>query len=690
MADIVSPQIVVREFSLDDFVPPVSSTTGAMAGVFAWGPVGERVLVNSEADLVAKFGRPSDLNGETWLALSSFLAYGAPAWVSRAANTTSSNGAIGTLSAFANTAAVANVVAMVVESDADYATKDGTFDPNALWVARYPGALGNSLRVSAVYDAASYKSTINLASFGSTGATFSITVGSNVATIALADVSVTNANTDGQSIASKIAVTDVIEVGNSTIGKQLMKVSGALVINAQGNTTVGNCTITVPLEDPLTLHSDYTTTAGLTRSWEFAPLVGVAPGQSQYVLAHGNVAANDELHVVVVDEGGKFTGVPGQVLEVYKSLSRATDAKGLDNGSIYYKTVINQQSKYVRWCNDDASATSANAASVASASTTEPVSLRMTGGADGADEATVSIAVLAQAWDLFRDKEDVDISLLITGKSLGGVNGAQLANYLIDNIAEPRMDCVVYASPTKDDVVNNSGEELSAVQTFQADLRSSSYLFPDTGYKQMYDRYNDVYRWVPLCGDCAGLTARTDYTNDPWWAPAGVERGILKNVIRLAYSPSLADRDVLYPLGVNPVFNKKGFGPVLYGNRTHLGVVSAFQDLNIRRLFIYLEKGIAKMAEAYMFRFNDAFTRQQFVSTVTPYLRDVQGRRGIRDFRVRCDDTNNTDEVIRQDKFVADMIILPNRAIAAIQLNFVAVGTSVTFSEIVSNNIQFG
>lgn len=686
---MVSPGIRVREFNLDLVVPAVSSTTGALAGVFRWGPVGVPSLIDSEAALAARYGRPSDLNGETWFSAQSFLAYGAPIWISRAANTITSNGTAGALTAIANTGAVSNLVAQVVLSDDDYVNKDGDFDTNVVFVARYPGALGNSLRVSAVYSATDYGSAINLASFGNTGATLSVNVGSNTAVITLTDVSVTAANTDGQNLAAKIAVTDVLEIGNTTVGKQRMKVTGALTVNAQGNTTAGNCTITVPLEDPLSLHTDYSSAVSLTRYWEFYSLVGVAPGQSQFVLQNGNTAANDQMHLVVVDDGGKFTGVPGTVLEVFKSLSRAVDAKGLDNGSIYAKTVINQQSQYIRWANDLADAPSANAATVASSSTTEPVILTLNSGADGADEDTVPVSVLAAAWDIFRSKDDYDVSLLVTGKARGGIGGEQMANYLIDNIAEPRMDCVVYASPEQDDVVNNRGNELADVLAFNNNVRDSSYCFVDTGYKQQYDQYNDVYRWVPLCGDCAGLTARTDYTNDPWWAPAGFNRGALKNVVRLAYSPNQADRDVLYPVGVNPVVNFKGQGVTLFGNRTRLNVVSAFQDLNIRRLFIVLEKAISEMAKAFLFEFNDPFTQAQFRNTVTPYLRDVQGRRGIRDFRVRCDSTNNTDEVIRQDRFVGDIIVLPNRAIAFISLNFVAVGTSVTFSEIQSQNIQF-
>lgn len=690
MGNQVSPGIQVREFNLDLVVPSVSTTTGAAAGVFRWGPVGERVLIDNEQHLASRFGTPTSFNAETWFSISSFLAYGAPSWVVRGANTTTTNAAISTLSALANTTSVANVIAQTVLNDDDYLHKDGTFDSAVEYVARYPGAIGNSLRISSVFTANAFTSVINLATYGTAGATLNINVGANAAVITLNAASVTLANSNASTILSLLSVSDLLAFGNSQIGKQNIQVSATPTVNSQGNTTTGNTTITIPLAEFLSLYSSWSSNTTLTRYWEFYPLVGKPPGQSQYQLNNGNVSANDELHLVVVDEDGLFTGVPGEVLEVYRALSRSTDAVGLDNGSIYYKTVINQQSAYIRWTNDNASAVSNTAVNQVSSSLQSVLDINLAGGTDGASEANVAVGDIARAWNFYLSKEDVDISLIITGKGIGGIDGEQITNYIVDNIAEPRMDCVVYASPSITDVVNNKGNELTAVSAYNTFLRDSSYLFVDTGYKLMYDIYNDVNRWIPLNGDMAGLTARTDYTNDPWWAPAGFNRGTLKNVVKLAYSPPHPDRDVLYPVGVNPVVTFKAQGTVLYGNRTRLNVVSAFQDLNIRRLFIVLEKAIAEMAQAFLFEFNDAFTRAQFVNTVTPYLRDIQGRRGIVRFLVRCDETNNTEEVVRQDRFVGDLIIQPNRAIAFISLNFVAVGASVTFSEIESQNIQFG
>jgi phage tail sheath protein FI len=273
-----------------------------------------------------------------------------------------------------------------------------------------------------------------------------------------------------------------------------------------------------------------------------------------------------------------------------------------------------------------------------------------------------------------------DIDRLATDRPKSGVD---LANYIIDNICEVRKDCVAFISPTKNDVVNNVGGELDAVLAFKNDIRSTSYAMVDSGYKYMYDKYNDVYRWVPINGDIAGLCVRTDSTNDPWWSPAGFNRGNLKNVIKLAYNPSKAHRDQLYKAGVNPVVAFPGQGIVLFGDKTALNKPSAFDRINVRRLFIVLEKAIATAAKFTLFEFNDEFTRAQFRNLVIPYLRDVKGRRGITDFLVVCDGTNNTAEVIDRNEFVGDIYIKPARSINFIQLNFVAVRTGVAFSEIV-------
>jgi len=303
------------------------------------------------------------------------------------------------------------------------------------------------------------------------------------------------------------------------------------------------------------------------------------------------------------------------------------------------------------------------------------------GGSDDA-ESVIAPAKIMTAYDKFASAEDIDISLVLGGRATGG-SGQLVANYIIDNICEYRKDCVAFVSPNNTDTVNVPGQELTKLKTFRNLLRASSYAVLDSGHKYQYDKYNDVYRWVPLNGDIAGLCVRTDSVRDPWFSPAGFNRGNIKNIVKLAYNPDKADRDELYKVDINPVVNFPGQGVVLFGDKTLLGRPSAFDRINVRRLFIVLEKAIATAAKSALFEFNDDFTRASFRNLVEPYLRDIQGRRGIYDFRVVCDTTNNTPEVIDRNEFRGDIYIKPARSINFIQLNFVAVRTGVEFEEIV-------
>jgi phage tail sheath protein FI len=327
-----------------------------------------------------------------------------------------------------------------------------------------------------------------------------------------------------------------------------------------------------------------------------------------------------------------------------------------------------------------------NAGSAAAATTfgggAQPVVESFINGSDG---SAGTAGEYQRAYDLFKSAEDVDVSIILGGSSVSAT-----AVHLINNIAEYRKDCVVCLSPEQADVVNNTsyvGAEVDDSVTFRNTLPSSSYAVLDSGYKYQYDKYNDVYRWVPLNGDTAGTMARTDQVRDPWYSPAGLTRGRIKNVVKLAFNPNKTDRDQLYKNGINPVVTFPGEGTILFGDRTLLASPSAFDRINVRRLFIVLEKAIAIAARQSLFEFNDPFTRSQFVSLVEPFLRDVQGRRGITDFRVVCDETNNTPEIIDRNEFVGDIYIKPARSINFIQLNFVAVRTGVEFDEVVG---QFG
>jgi hypothetical protein len=679
----VSPGVNVREFDLTTIVPTVSTTEAGIAGVFRWGPLDQRFLVDSENELVRVFGKPTNFNSETWFTASSFLAYGNKLWVVRVGDTSNTDANVGVHTAYANVGAVANAELHIVKNEDDYLEKDGTFDTDVLYVARYPGALGNSLRIAVCDTANSFQSNLVLSNSSVTG-NLSINVGSNSATVSFVPAGagvIADANTLATTLISSLSVGDLIEFGNNIIGRQYLKVT-SIPATPTTNSTVASVAIT--FEDPLRLAYNQSTN-NVIRYWEFYNKVDVAPGQSDYVAAFGNTSANDELHVVIVDEGGKFSGTPGTILEVYKNLSRATDAKNSDNQSNYYKTVLNEQSNYVWYANDRSNATSATAAAIASATNSKPLSVEFVAGSDGSDETAVPVGTLALGYDLFAKTDEVDISLVLQGKARGGAAGGQLANYIIDNVCEVRKDCVAFISPDKNDVVNNVGYEAEDIVEFRNTLTSTSYAVLDTGYKYVLDKYNNVNRYVPLNGDIAGLCVRTDNTNDPWWSPAGLNRGIIKNVVKLAYNPSLADRDILYKAGVNPVCSFAGQGTILYGDKTLLAKPSAFDRINVRRLFIVLEKAIATAAKYTLFEFNDDFTRAQFRNMVNPYLRDVKGRRGIYDFLVICDETNNTPVVVDRNEFIGTILIKPARSINFITLNFVAVPTGVQFSEVAGN-----
>lgn len=410
-------------------------------------------------------------------------------------------------------------------------------------------------------------------------------------------------------------------------------------------------------------------------TWTYAGEFDSIPGTSEW--ASDRNSSNDELHIIVLDTNGSISGVAGTILEKYPFVSKASDAKNSDGSSNYYKEAINTRSKYLWWGGHLAAnwGTAATGA-VAYTSMVAAYTSTLSGGIDSA----VTTGNINTAYSLFANADSIDISLIMAGAT----TGATIPNHLI-SIAESRKDCLVFVSPEFGDVVNNSGNEAADIATTADSYTKSSFAVMDSGWKYQYDKYNDVYRWVPLNGDIAGLCVRTDNERDPWFSPAGLNRGIIKNVVRLAWNPTQAERDTIYKKGVNSVVTFPGEGTILYGDKTLLNRPSAFDRINVRRLFIVLEKSIAKAARSSLFEFNDEFTRAAFVNLVEPYLRNVQGRRGIYDFRVVCDSTNNTGEVIDQNQFVGDIYIKPARSINYIQLNFVAVRTGVNFYEIVGS-----
>ena len=601
----VSPGINVSEIDLSTVVPAVASTEGAIAGVFRWGPLNQRVLVTSEVNLATRFGKPTSHNAETFFTAADFLAYGNKLYVARVASATAYN------------AGTAN--AQISTADEALANTDAEF------IARYPGTLGNSLKIAICENSANFSSAI-------TG--IDLALGATTAVI-----------TDY----ALLVAGDILRVGSNAIGYQ------DLVVSATPATSTVTFTTKYKLSTALS-------SATGQRKWGSYKNVNGAPST-------GNI------HVVVIDEDGFVTGTEGVVLEVFENVSITSTAKSESGATNYYKDVINAQSAYI-WA-------TGSTQTVADTAPFDNTYVSLAGGTDGADETAITLAALATGYDLFVSPEDIDVSLILQGKAMHGTDDTGVANYIIDNICEVRKDCIVFVSPAYADVVSNPNGEVVAMVAYRDALSNSSYAFIDSGYKYRYDKYNDLYRYTPLNGDIAGLAVRTDNNRDPWFSPAGYNRGLIKNVVKLAFNPNKAQRDILYPKDINPVITQPGQGTLLFGDKTALGLPSAFDRINVRRLFIILEKAIARAAKTTLFEFNDEFTRAQFKNIVEPFLRDVQGRRGIYDFRVICDDTNNTGEVIDRNEFIGDIYIKPAKSINFIQLNFVAVRTGVEFEEIV-------
>lgn len=633
----VSPGVNVSEIDLTTVIPAVSTTEAGIAGHFRWGPVNKETLISTEDALVQQYGKPNSATATDFFTAANFLAYGNALYVVRAENSTMTN-------AHCN---AANTAVTRVDNDDDYEENHSSGTTGVgRFIAKYPGALGNSLKVSLCPSADAFSSTLS--------GTFSVT--SNTTTV-----------TFSANQASVLTVGDILEIGSPTGVKQDRRVSA---IAANGTS--------------VTLESRYTgdtlaANTSLTRKWEYAGNVDKAPGTSQW--ATNNGASTDEMHMVVVDEDGLWTGTKGQVLEVFQNASMARDGKTEQGGSSYYKDVINNQSRYLWWANNSSIGTNADsdaAGGTTFTGSTTPLTDSLVNGLDG---SAATAANLITAYDRFKSTEDIDLSFI-----LAAGNGQTVVTHLIDNIAAVRKDLLVCLSPTRASVVNNStyeGKEAEDVVAYRDSLPSTSYATMDSAWKYQYDKYNDVYRYVPANGDTAGLMVQTDTIRDPWFSPAGFNRGNMKNVIKLAWNPKKAERDTLYKNGVNPVVTFPGRGTVLYGDKTLLAKPSAFDRINVRRLFIVLEKAISTAANFTLFEFNDSFTRAQFKNLVEPFLRDVQGRRGIFDFRVVCDETNNTGEVIDRNEFIGDIYIKPARSINFIQLNFVAVRTGVEFSEVV-------
>ena len=634
MAFSVSPSVIVREVDASQTVPGAATAPAALAGIFKWGPVNDPILITSENDLVDRFGKPTDDNYETFFTASDFLAYSNALYVVRADD------------------ASATASGTTIDVDPELSVY-AAFD------AKYPGALGNSIEVSWA-TASGFETPIAAAGDINANAISNTAVNQTIAFNSSA-VSFEVANTV---TLPTVDAGDVMVIGNPSIGYQELVVLASVVTDVEETFGTGNTavTATIAFNQALTFTSRYTlaetdlSKLSFEKKWSYNSTFGVAPKANH-------------LHVAVIDKDGGITGTPGNILEAFDNLSTTAGSTNAQGATNYYPTVIENSSSWIKL---------ANSAVIGTGSQTVNAYETMSAGTDGSTETTATLASLAFAYDTFKNANEIDISLVLQGK---GDDNANLANYIVSNVADYRKDCVAFLSPSKEAVVDElkTNTKMTNAIAYRNKVQNSSYWFMDSGYKYRYDKFNDSYRWTPLNGDMAGLASRVE----SFESPAGYRKGVIKNVVKLAFNPSKPQRDQLYSADVNPVMSQTGRGIVLFGDKTGLGTASAFDRLNVRRLFIAVEKSIATAAESFLFEFNDDFSQTQFKNIVDPFLRDIQGRRGIIDFRVVSDSTVNTPEVIDQNKFRASIFIKPARSINVIELTFVATRTGVEFDEIV-------
>ena len=734
MSFLVSPGVHVKEIDLTNVVPSVDTTIGAIAGPFEKGPVSSVTLVGSEAELLKNFGKPTADNFEWWFTASNFLKYSNALKVVRAE------------SAIVNAGESSGV--LVRDSDhyitSFYATTgDGQSSTND-WLARHAGTQGNSIGIELCPSATAYEqdcgvgnlvngagavgdTSITVDDADASGFAFqvgdmikfhtndSVTATSNGA-ISTASVNLTvDANSGTITTGMRVIAAGIDEVvtvktvtsqtalildKKITISDNVSMAFSAYASVESGDTqyevtSISSETLSIRLKDDADsggLQTIIPDNSYITRRWRFSDLFDAAPRQSEYNRVNGR-GTGDEVHIVVFDTTGLISGhdvnTAGQrsnsVLERYSNLSKNSSAKGPQGDSIYYPTVLLNQSDWIYWGDHLAAGTNWGTDTTSAYTELKPITtVSLTGGTD---DYAVTAGELELAYDKFADTESENINLVLGGPSSGVTNtaaGQDTHVTMITSLVEGRKDCVGFVSPYRSATVaiaNTTTATENVTEAFEL-CPSSSYMVFDSCYKYMYDKYNDTYRHVPMNGDTAGLCAYTDGVADPWYSPAGYNRGNVRGAIKLSYNPSKSQRDQLYRFRVNPVVNFPGQGVVLFGDKTALAKPSAFDRINVRRLFLVLEKAISTASKYQLFEFNDEFPRAQFRNMVEPFLRDVQGRRGITDFKVVADSSNNTGEVVDRNEFIGDIYIKPARAINFITLNFIATRTGVAFSEV--------
>lgn len=704
---MLSPGVQVVEKDFTNIVPAVSTTTGAFAGEFRWGPVMSPTLVSSENEVVQRFGAPNDATSMSFFSAANFLSYASSLYLTRVSTAAQANAvSAGTAVAINNIDSYENV------------HESGNNDAYGPFAAKYPGTLGNSLKVSMAddvsftnwtykeqFDGAPAAGELHLIVIDEDGVITGL-AGSVLEKFAFLGKASNARRSDGTNAYYKFVINnsskwiywmdhpvgadwgteagpfDTFSALASTVSTSSGSVSGTTVtINTaavHGLTT--DDTVTVTGVAPAGYNGTYEVTVTDTDTFTYTK-AGIKSGS--LTLTNGATLNTSGLTVTVLTTGVAHTLATGDSVTISGASVSGYDGTFIvtvvdANTFTYVMTNIANANQLSGTLANGSTLTFGAIATQGTVTVGIPETYSLNGGVDGYGATAGEIQ---NAYALYNDAERYDISLIVMGKA-----DAPTAAYVINNVAETRKDCVVFISPqdvsTGEILVGTGSTVAEEMVAYRNSLPSTSYAVMDSGFKYQYDRYNDVYRWVPLNADVAGICARTDFTNDPWFSPGGYTRGQVKNIVKLAFNPNLTSRDLLYKSGINPVVSFPGQGTVLFGDKTLLAKPSAFDRINVRRLFIVLEKAIATAAKYQLFEFNDQFTRAQFRSLVEPFLRDVQGRRGIFDFRVICDETNNTGEVIDGNRFVADIFIKPARSINFISLNFIAVRTNVSFEEV--------
>ena len=752
----LSPGVTVIEKDFSSIIPAVSTSAGAYAGVFSWGPVAEPTTVTSEDVLVEKFGKPNDLTFKSFFSAANFLAYTNNLIVNRAETNGMRNAVV---SAFGEVLDVAfttygsgykpghattvvfsapqtaggttatgtvilsggAVTAFSISGGSGYVTTptvtigvpDVAGGVQAIATATISGGSVNAITIVTAGSGYLNAPTVTIAAAPGGGTTATATT--TIATSSISKISITN----GGSGYTAVPTVTITASNTGTYGVPTAATGVTAILSANSGVKVKNS------QDYLANFRDYQQSVYGMFAAKYAGSLGNgiqvilidnavwtwalantsnstaaliinsfsgAPGTSAQATTKS--VPNDELHILVLDSNtGTWTGIASSVLEKFAYLSKIKGITRSDGTNVYYRDALNSGSKYLWVLNNPSSSQIADPQNLNWSQSIDSIAVganlqdlnstaRALVLAGGVDDHAATDGNIQTAYSAFANTDLYDISLIVTG-DISAIN----ANYIISTLVEVRKDCVVFISPRNDSpvspIIDSGSSAVAAIKTYKnAIATNSTYAVIDSGAKYQYDRYNDVYRWIPLNGDVAGLCARTDYTSDPWNSPGGFTRGQIKNVVKLGFNPSPVDRDSLYKESINPVVTFPGQGTILFGDKTFTSKPSAFDRINVRRLFIIVEKAIATAAKYQLFEFNDDFTRAQFRNLVEPFLRTVQGRRGIIDFRVKCDSTNNTGEVIDRNEFVASIFIKPNRSINFITLNFVAARSSVSFDEI--------